>query len=344
VKPIHYQLPLKLRGYGHAEPERSVTNIELLARTPQFKGRPDSFLEKVEERMVQGFGFKKRRMLALPGDDISSIKESSETLGVESGRKALLNLTERPEILIHGTTTTSRYTGSQATAIAGKLGLTIPAYETKAGCSTGLAGLHMAYSFLSSGYESALCVFSETLSKVIDLPNQEAWFGLADGAASLFISKTATGESDFTVLKSLFFTDGEHIDLYSTQGMLPPTAPTLAAGGYVLRGDPEKLRQQALRRYQDLISTLLTDEERRSIRHIMCHQVNRQLVTDVIELTGISGEPFWINHEYGNIGGTTIPFSICLAMEQKKFESGDLILLMSVGGGVSAAAQLWRWT
>jgi len=343
IKLIPFNLPLEIVGHGRAVPPRQVSNLELLRNTPLFSGKADAYLEKVEERMIQGFGFKKRHMIRLPYEPLNRTLMTTEDLGFQSAQQALQNIKIQPEILIHGTTTTSRYTGSQATAIAGRLGMTIPAYETKAGCSTGLASLHMAYSFLSSGYDSALCVFAETLSKVIDTANPEAWFGLADGGATLFLKKSTPDRSHFQMLKSVYFTDGEHINLYSTQGQLPPLQEEMQNGGYVLKGDAEALRIQALRRYSDLLKNLLTEDEKKNIRWIMGHQVNRQLIRDVIEMNQLVGEPFWINHEYGNIGGTTIPFSLSLALEKQTFKKGDLILLMSVGGGVSAAAQLWRW-
>lgn len=342
-KLIPFHLPLQILGHGRSYPQQVVSNIDLLKTTPSFAGKPDSFLKKIEERMIQNFGFKYRRMLKLPQAALHPLLPSSETYGIESALKALSQTKERPEILVHGTTTTSRYTGSQATAISGKLGLIIPSYETKAGCSTGLAGLHLAYCLMEAGYDSTLCVFSETLSKVVDIQNQESWFGLGDGSASLFLKKTKQDDSNFTVLKSVFFTDGEHINLYSTQGQLPPNSQDFESGGYVLKGDAEALRLQALRRYKDLITTLLSPDEKSSIKWIFCHQVSRQLIRDVMEQNTLNGSPYWINHDYGNIGGTTIPFSLSLALEENIFKSGDLILLMSVGGGISAAAQLWRW-
>ena len=342
-KVIHYDLPLQILGYGRAVPSLRVSNIDLLRRTPIFKGKSDSFLEKIEERMVQGFGFKFRHMIRWPDEPLQSGMQTSEDLGLLAAKAALQGVSASPEILIHGTTTSSRYTGSQATAIAGQLGLNVPAYETKAGCSTGLAGLHMAFAFLQAGYNSAQCVFSETLSKVIDTQNPESWFGLADGGASFVLQKATAASAHVRILKSIYFTDGAHINLYSTQGILPPLAEEVQKGGYSLRGDPEALRLQALRRYGDLIQSLLSQEERQKIRWVLCHQVNRQIIFDVMSAQQLSGEPVWINHLYGNIGGTTIPFSLTEALEQKLFKKDDLILLMSVGGGISAAAQLWQW-
>src|SRR6185503_3112834 len=84
-------------------------------------------------------------------------EETSELLALEAARRALGGHSGAElQAFIHGTTTTSRYTGSQAAAILGRLDSHASAWELKAGCSTSLASLHLAVALLGSGYDNVL--------------------------------------------------------------------------------------------------------------------------------------------------------------------------------------------
>jgi 3-oxoacyl-[acyl-carrier-protein] synthase-3 len=73
------------------------------------------------------------------------------------------------------------------------------------------------------------------------------------------------------------------------------------------------------------------------------HQVNRGLVKEVFTKTGLGSVPVvWDSLENGNIGGASILFSLAKAFAEKKFKKGDRILVVSVGGGLSYGAQVWK--
>ncbi|MGZ3712954.1 MAG: 3-oxoacyl-ACP synthase III family protein [Bdellovibrionota bacterium] len=347
MKVLKPNLIVKVEGVGRSWPDGApLSNAELLKHHPETSDKPEALLQELGKRVARAYGFELRYMTRKPWDKANhKNEESSESLS----KKAVAQLLEKnpgfkPEAFLLGSTTTRRYTGSQATSVLANFGLEIPAYELKAGCSTSLATLHLSQALLAQGYESVLVSCAETLSKVVHPGVRDTWFGLADAGAAVGLRKvTERSSGDFEILKSVYSTDGTLVDLYTTPGDLPPTAQELAENGFSLTGDASQLKDHAKKRYLEMIEAMLPSKaDRESVNWIICHQVNRMLTDEVIKETGLAGELIWDADKFGNLGGTSVLFSLAHAIEQKRFNKGDKIFFMSVGGGLSFAAQLWQ--
>jgi 3-oxoacyl-[acyl-carrier-protein] synthase-3 len=49
-------------------------------------------------------------------------------------------------------------------------------------------------------------------------------------------------------------------------------------------------------------------------------------------------------HEYGNTTAATIPLALATALDEKRLEPGDLVLLAAVGAGFTVGTALVRWS
>ena len=337
-------LSIKIEGVGRAWPEGApISNVDIFKHHPETQDKPEKFLEELAERVGRAYGFRQRYMTRKPwGKPNPAKEESSESLSCRAVKEILDKYPKyKPDAFLLGSTTTRRYTGSQATSVLGKFGLEAPAYEIKAGCSTSLASLHLAQALMKQGYDSVLVSCAETLSKVVHPEIRETWFGLGDAGAAIAIKKVKT-KGHFKILRSTYSTDGSLVDLYTTPGDLPPTKEILETHGYALVGDGAKLKEYAKTRYLEMVQAMLTKKERASLKWIIPHQVNRLLTEEVIQETGLSGEVLWDSDVFGNVGGTSILFTLAKAIEEKRFKKNDTIFFMSVGGGLSFASQLWK--
>lgn len=346
MKTLEPNLKIKVLGVGRSWPGASpVTNADLLALQPDYQGRSRESLEALGQRLERRFGFRQRYLSRLPrwgSAGPAEDEETSETLALRAATEALAGRPgEQVQAFVHGTTTTSRYTGSQAAAIQGKLGGHAAAYEIKAGCSTSLASLHLAFSLLGAGYDNVLVSCAETLSKVMNPEQGETLFVLADGAGAVWLQRGAP-DPDFEVRQCFYATDGQLVDLYTTPGRLPPHRAALESGGYFLAGDGTRLREEALRRYLFMLERLFPGGRGlERVRWLIPHQVNRGLVEEVLQKSGLRARVVWSADRFGNLGGASVVFSLAEAWEQRLFAPGDEILLMSVGGGLSFAMQRW---
>ncbi|NTX41612.1 3-oxoacyl-ACP synthase [Myxococcus sp. CA033] len=349
MKVLEPRLGIQVLGHGRSWPgTRTVSNAELLARDTEQHGRSAQTLEALGRKLRARLGFGQRYLArlpgALPGEPplAPGDEETSESLALTATRRALGGHGGADiEALIHGTTTTSRYTGSQAAAILGQLDSHAAAYELKAGCSTSLASLHLAMSLLGSGYDNVMVSCAETLSKVMNPALKETWFILADGGAALWLRREPTSP-DFEVRQCLYATDGTLVDLYTTPGRLPPDRNVLEQGGYAMAGDGTRLREEALRRYLEMLRAMFPGGQGLArVRWVVAHQINRKLIEQVCAEGGLEARLVWSADRVGNIGGASVLFSLSEALEQGLFAPGDSVLLMSVGGGLSFAMQHW---
>ena len=360
---IEPDLRIRILGHGRTVPGAPISNADILARHPKTRGQPQSVLESLGKRLEARFGIGHRYLARLPGQapdapgepgepaapgepgepaEHGAQEETSETLALRAARRAVAGHPDTAiGALVHGTTTTSRYTGSQAPAMLAALGSHAAGYEMKAGCSTSLASLHLAFSLLSMGHGNVLVSCAETLSKVIHPDLRETWFVLADGGAAVWMERDEDAP-DFDVRRLLYHTDGRFVDMYTTRGKLPPSREALEAGGYALFGDGVALREQALRRYRMMLDCMFPGGAGLDrIRWLIPHQINRGIIDTLYRDTPLRAEMVWSAREHGNLGGTSVLFSLAEALEQDLFRPGDEVLLMSVGGGLSFAMQHW---
>jgi len=322
-----------------------ITNLEILQNFPRTADKSLGFLNKFAEKIGEEFGFHTRYWCHKPWEPLDNSRElTSESLAIQALEKLLTD--HRPsniQAYLLGSTTNKRFTGSQAAAVLGKLGIKAPAYDLKTGCSTSLSSLHLGYALMALGYKNVLVSCAETLSKVIAPDNEKTWIGLADGAAALLLEQTTNGA--FSIKKSVFSTNGLYVDAFTTLGVFPPTHQQIDNPGYHLRGDEVLLKELAYERYTEMIRVLLpSPQDRKDITWVIPHQVNRKLIDDILVENQLShANILWDADTIGNIGGASILYTLARAVEEQRFDKPGKILMMSVGGGLSYAAQVLQY-
>lgn len=343
---LHPNIRFEITAASRVLPESGpISNLEILQNFPRTADKSQAFLEKFAEKIGEEFDFHTRYWCHKPWESLDTSRElTAESLAINAVKKLLGTYTPRNiQSFLLGSTTNKRFTGSQAAAVLGELGLNAPAYDLKTGCSTSLSTLHLAYALMALGYQNTLICCAETLSKVIDPENEKTWIGLADGAAALFLEQSDSGS--FTVEKSFFSTDGKYVEAFTTQGVFPPTQEQIDTVGYHLIGDESLLKELAHTRYTEMINQLLPDQrERNEITWVIPHQVNRKLIDQLLNENQLKNKTVvWDSNTIGNIGGASILYTLARAVEEKIFDRPGKILLMSVGGGLSYAAQILQF-
>lgn len=139
---------------------------------------------------------------------------------------------------------------------------------------------------------------------------------MADGAAALLMEKRKQVHS---LLKNLFSTEGKYVEAFTTQGVFPPTKEQIDTIGYHLVGDESLMKELAYAKYKQVLDHLLpTEEDRKNITWIIPHQVNRKLITQVLQEYQMSHKAIiWDSDTIGNIGGASVLYSLARAVEEK---------------------------
>lgn len=320
---------------------KAVSNIDILQHFPRTANKSDEFYHKMDSMIRQDIGFCERYLTHKPWEPLPRAKETSESLALKAVSHVFSQCNPKElQLFLLGSTTNKRYSGSQAAAVPGAYGLNVPAYDLKAGCSTSLATLHLTYALLCMGYDNAVVACAETMSTIMDPENEKTWLGVADGAAALWLQKNEIGQ--FKVEKSFFSSEGQFVDAYTTRGTLPPTHEELDSVGYFLKGDETLLKELAESRYRAMLDKFLPSAvERAEVTWIISHQVNRRLIENLIKEYQLEKAVlFWDADKIGNIGGTSVLYTLAKAVKAGAFNRNGKLLMMSVGGGLSCAAQL----
>ena len=74
------------------------------------------------------------------------------------------------------------------------------------------------------------------------------------------------------------------------------------------------------------------------------HQANIRIINSAAKRLGIPEERVFVNvHKYGNTSSASIPLALDEAYREGKINSGDLVLLVGFGAGLTWGSALIRW-
>ena len=97
--------------------------------------------------------------------------------------------------------------------------------------------------------------------------------------------------------------------------------------------------QQGIREAADAVGWSLGE-----IDLVVPHQVNTRIIQAVVSRIGIPEEKFVQNLDrYGNTSAASIPLALYETVKEGRLNSGDKVILVAVGGGVTWGSAAVRW-
>jgi 3-oxoacyl-[acyl-carrier-protein] synthase-3 len=229
--------------------------------------------------------------------------------------------------------------------------LRIPAFDLLAACTSGLYAVDIVRKHLLFGETEAeygLAVGSEVLSRLLDFSdtNADLW---GDAAAAVVLKRTS-GTSG--IICSVTGTDSWGVEAaYSvgkdTRHHETPVHPNIAIRGhdiqkFVLKIIPElvvRTIEKANRVPGKNRDVALSD-----VDLIVCHQANARIFEFPAKKLGIPVEKFYVNVDRrGNCSSASVLMALREAVEEGRVKKGDLVMLLSFGGGLTWASMLVEW-
>lgn len=280
-------------------------------------------------------GFSRRYWVQLPGAASDEREVTSVDLMEVAVRKALDQspLTEDDiDLLIAFSTTSPRYSSSIATLLTGRLGLTCGAFEVKAGCSSAIHAMVIAYQFIASGARNVILVGGDTLSKITDVASSYA-YAAGDGAGSLILGRV--GGPDRGLHAYYLGSDGSYSDRMGVPGILPPTVEAIHRGDYFFKFTTD-LHLQLERLWRLVPDQLyqISSLESSSIDCLIPHQANRNLIRTTSAAAGIQNVADYLE-DYANCGPASMLIAIDRSFQDGRIRPGSKVMLCAVGGGLA---------
>lgn len=320
-----------LAGTGSALPEKRLTNDDL-----------SKMVETNDEWITQRTGIKERR--------IAGADESTASLGTIAARRAIQAANLSPseiDIIICATITPEMIFPSTACFIAANLGLSAtPAFDLSAACSGFIYALSTAGSFIKSGqYKNALVIGAETLSRSIDYTDRGSCILFGDGAGAAILQRG--NDRQRGLIYSSLHADGNGAEAMKCMpGSRHPISEELVKNRQQfiqLKG--REVYKFAVEKFQELIEQAMRACEltKEQVKLVIPHQVNQRIIDSALEKLGMPPEQAFVNiNKYGNTSAASIPIALDEAMREGRLVSGDVVIFVAFGAGLTWANAVIR--
>lgn len=257
--------------------------------------------------------------------------------------KALQKSALKPQdidLCIAVTVTSPRHINSMGTMLAGKLGLSCPAFEIKAGCASLIYAMLLGAQHISGGARNVLIISGETPSKVTD-KTTNLIYAVGDAGGAIIIS---AGSAEQGLITGFLGADGQYAGTMGSSGVLPPTHEDIDAGKYFMTvgNESDALIERAWSGIPEILfrQAELSNEQ---IEMLVPHQVNKKRFETVLKASGVKREKaIYVLDKYANCGSAGIALALEQAMQKPEVLLGNKIMMVAVGGGVSYGGMIWQ--
>jgi len=301
-----------ITGWGTALPEKVITNDDL-AKTMDTSDQWIRERTGIERRHIGG---------------------STASLSIESGKRALLMSGIDPseiDALVLATTTPDRTVPATSARVQHQLGLRCGAFDINAACSGFVYGLVTAHGLIAMGARNVLLIGTDTLSRITDWSDRNTAILFADGSGAAVLSVV---DGPGQLLAWDLDADGSAEELLYAE-----------LGGNLMMDGKEVFRK-AVRVMVDsakksmAIAGVIADE----IALVVPHQANIRIIRAACDRLGVPMDrTAVVLQETGNTSSASIPLALFDAADHHRLKSGDLVLLVGFGAGMTAASAIIRW-
>ena len=299
-------------GWGTALPEKVVTNEEL-----------SKTMDTTDEWIRERTGIERRH-----------IGGTTASLSIESGRKAIQMAGIDPlsiDALVLSTTTPDRTVPATSAAVQHGLSLRCGAFDVNAACSGFVYALVTGHGLIAMGMKRVLVIGTDTLSRITDWTDRNTAILFADGSGAAVI-EAVSGPGQ--LLGWDFDADGSLEELL------------YAEIGGTLHMDGKEVFRRAVRIMVDsaeksLKASGLTANE---IDLVVPHQANVRIIEAACKRLDIPmSKTAIVLQETGNTSSASIPLALFDAVANSRVKSGDNVLLVGFGAGMTAASAVIKW-
>src|SRR3990170_8508587 len=304
-------------------------------------------LEKIvdtnNEWIIARTGIKERRIVD---------GETTNDIAVKAAKNALKSAGTSPkdiDLIIVGTVTPEMLFPSTACFVQSHIGANrgIPAFDISAACSGFLYALDVADKYIRAGIsKKTLVIGVDIFSNIIDWKDRNTCVLFGDGAGAVVLS-AEKGRGTHGILSTHIHADGHYWKLlYAPLGIASNPFHHKAKENPYLKMQGNETFKIAVRTMGEACQEALDHNglKAEDISLLIPHQANMRIIKATAERLGLPEEKVYINlDKYGNTSAGSIPLALDEAVRSGRIKSGDIILFVAFGGGLTWASALVRW-
>ncbi|WP_017548032.1 beta-ketoacyl-ACP synthase III [Salinicoccus carnicancri] len=306
-------------GLGTYVPEKVFTNEDF-----------EKILDTSDEWITEMTGIKERRFA---DDDMDT-----SDLAYEAAKEAIDNsgvAKEDIDLVIVATSTGDMQFPTVATMLQDRLGLrNVPSMDQLAACTGFIYGVVTGAQFIQTGtYRHVLVVGADKLSKITDFSDRSTAVLFGDGAGAVVLGEVEEGYG----VRSF--------DLGSNGQGGPYLYGDESDGGNI-RMNGREVFKFAVRQMGEssVIATEKAGLSTDDIDRLVPHQANIRIMNAARERMDLPPEKMSSTiDKYGNTSAASIPLSIHHDVKNGRIKSGDNLILVGFGGGLTWGSICLTW-
>ncbi len=325
-------IPVGILGTGKYVPEKILTNAEL-----------EKMIDTNDEWIVSRTGIRERR--------IAAPEQATSDLAYEASLKAMemAGLTAADiDLIIVATLSPDHVFPSTACLVQARLGATkAAAFDLEAACSGFVYALSSAYGYIATGqYKHVLVVGAETLSRITDYTDRNTCILFGDGAGAAVLGPVEQGKGIKSFVMGADGNGGKLLQVANGGTRDPLTLENINDRKQFIYQNGKEVFKFAVRIMGNAAEEAIAKAglSKADIDLFIPHQANIRIIEAAMERLELSKDKVMINLDrYGNTSAATIPIALAEAVEQGRVKSGDQIVLVGFGGGLTWAACVLTW-
>jgi 3-oxoacyl-[acyl-carrier-protein] synthase-3 len=323
----------KITAVSHYLPERRVTNKDL-----------ERFVDTSHEWIVERTGIHERRVAA-KGEATSDLAAAAAKRLLEQRGLDAAEI----DLIIVATVTPDMFFPSAACLVQSKIGAKNAwGFDLSGACSGFVYALATGAQFVASGvHKKVLIIGADVMTSIIDFQDRATCVLFGDGAGAVLVEPA--GEGEHGIIDFILRSDGGggHF-LYMPGGgsLNPASAETISKKMHYVHQDGKNVFKFAVRGMAEISEQILSKHglSPGDLKLYIPHQANLRIIKAAVDKMGLHESQVAVNIDrYANTTAGTIPICLSEAVESKKIQPKDLILLASFGAGFTWGSLLLRW-
>ncbi len=320
-------------GIGTYVPEDILTNKDL-----------EKIVDTNDEWITERTGIKERRISKkdVPTSELAALAAENAL------KNAGLSIDDIDAIIV-GTSSPDMFYPSVGCLVQTKLKANkkIPAFDLQAGCSGFSYSLVVATQFIRTGmYKKILVIGADEISKMLNWKDRNTCILFGDGAGALVIGEV---DAPYGILGAFMGADGvggELLKFPAGGTRMPATEETVKQCLHSVHMEGNEVFKFAVRVMGDAATKALEDAELQAsdIDWLIPHQANMRIIQSAAKRLKMPMEKVVINLDrYGNTSSASIPLAFEEAVRDGRIKSGDIVLMVGFGAGLTWASIALRW-
>lgn len=337
-----------ITGTGSYLPANVVTNLDLAAHVTNFDAHKAGC--DLDTWIQRRYGVSSRRWAA--------DGESTGDMALEAARRALADAELDPadvDLIVLATATTDHIAPHSVSHVQSSLGTSAVFHQLQDACPGFLNALMVADSLMENlGYRRALVIAAEKMTHIVDKRDFRMIGLFADGAGAVVLEDLPErgelpGRRDAGFRSFYAGSDGaagHHLRVPAGGTRTPITPELLAAGEQYLVSEFREVYPFAVATTQRCIEEAsrrggVSIEE---LDWVLPHHASANIIADGVGQAGVDPSQIVMAIDHiGNTSSASVPMALDEAARGGRFQDGDNLVLLALGGGMGWGSTLYRW-